>query len=164
MKKTICFLIILFTMLTVTNVYVYSAYNPRIVATDVKTFINGYEIPTFCYTDNYNSQIVIIAEDLKNYGFNFSWNNYSEKLFISTKVDKDFRPISMNYYRGFKKGTELYKVYDSALVYLNDTDEDQKVIYGKRLDGYIAMSVDELKCYGSFYWDEENRIIDILLR
>ncbi len=71
-----------------------------IVATDLRCFINDWEIPTFIHygtaETNYLDCAVVMLRDLKDYGFDVSYDLATEH-----------RPIVNNVDKGFDGGTEL---------------------------------------------------------
>lgn len=136
-----------------------------IVACDVRTFINGAEIPTFAYNGNPNV-IVVIAEDLGCYGFDLGWDSALRTITITKNSAKPISPIDMTYYRGLSAGTFLWNVIDSPVyTVLKEKPEDYGYSLGTvyNLNGYTAIPVDELSAFGQFLWNGEDRLIDILI-
>lgn len=130
-----------------------------IVATDIKTIINSYEVPTFYYNGDSGGTVVII-EDLNNYGFDKIWDNENRTLTLTKNTEKEATPMVMDYYHNLKQGDYLFDIYESDIkVYLktsanSDTIEPKKVYF---LNGYTAISTDELLNFGSLTWDNESR-------
>lgn len=130
-----------------------------IVATDIKTFINWYEVPTFYYNGESKGTVVIV-EDLRNYGFDKVWDNDNRTLTLIKNTEKEITPMIMDYYHELEQGQFLYDIYDSDIkVYLKNSLEGEliepKKVYF--LNGYTAISTDELVNFGSLTWDGENR-------
>jgi len=63
----------------------------------------------------------------------------------------------MDYYRGLEVNSHCYDINGSAKVVLNYGEDLYSPGLTYRLNGYIAISVDELKCFGTFEWDSINR-------
>lgn len=129
----------------------------------VRTFINGAEIPTFTKSDT--GTIMIIAEDLQCYGFDETWNSYTKSLTVEYNANKEISPIDMNYYNNFNKGQKIFSAYSS------DISVDlysQGVFYGVgekcNTGGYMAVPVDDLSVFGKFIWNEKDKLIDIIIK
>lgn len=134
-----------------------------IVATDIKTFINDNEIPTFLYNGS-TTDTVIIAEDLRNYGFDKSWNQESQTLTITKNSKKEIKPMDMEYYNKLNQGQFLYDVIKSNIKVVLKKSSDSEAITATKiycLNGYTAISTDELKNFGEFNWDNETRTIKV---
>ena len=146
------------------------AYKPSIVATDVRTFVNGYEIPTFAYSgddkNGTNSCIVILAEDLAGYGFDVEWNPKTNSVSVSDNDYKALTPIPMNYYRNFSKGTKMFDIQKSSIVLVSLKSEYKSYYVNKKyaLDGYVAINVDNLAKIAKFSWNAYNRTVSIVSR
>ncbi|MEE0868149.1 MAG: hypothetical protein UIL37_07620 [Clostridia bacterium] len=128
----------------------------HIFFTDMRTFINGEEIPTFVYNGDI-PHAVIVAEDLRNYGFDVSWNQEERVLYL-VHTDKESMPMKLDYYKN-KNGQKAYKLFA-------ESDARVKVSYGGEIielediydvNGYICISVDEFRKLNAFTWNEEKR-------
>lgn len=141
--------------------------NPKIgiVATDIKTFINGNEVPTFYYNGDQSGTVVII-EDLKNYGFDKVWDNEKRTLTLTKNTQKELKPMDMNYYHNLEQGQFLYDIYNSDIKVLfknssySETFAPKKVYF---LNGYTAISTDELINFGTLSWDGESRKTTVII-
>ena len=85
-----------------------SRYN-SIYFTDKCTFINGYEVPTFEY-EPVSGGSVIVAEDLRNYGFDVNFYPELQKLELKYNSQKSVSPMVLDYYRN-KKGQVAYTIF-----------------------------------------------------
>lgn len=145
-------------------------YEPCIVATDIRTFVNGLEIPTFAYSgddsNGTNSCIVILAEDLAGYGFDVVWNPKTNIVSVSDNDYKALTPIPMGYYRGLKKGEKVFDMAHNtvASVSLRANNKSHYVYRKYTLNGYVAIDVDELANVAQFSWDGYNRTVSIISR
>ncbi len=112
--------------------------------TDKRTFINGSEIPTFEYEGAKNGG-VIVAEDLRNYGFDVTFLPNTEILEIKYNPKKIVTPMSLEYYQG-KKGIKAYSVFANSNISVKVDDgascHIMKDAYS--VNGYMCISVDEL--------------------
>lgn len=134
---------------------------PQIVATQIRTFIKGYEVPTFAYT-GIPSSAVIIAEDLKDYGYDVDWDGNANSLVITRNDEKEITPIPMDYYRGFYPGQHMFDIYPSNIrvtLQFGGQSYTPGLVYS--LGGYMAVSVDELKCLGQFEWHGDTQTVTI---
>ena len=138
------------------------APNPTINLSNIRTFINGCEIPTF----EYSGTIGIIAEDLVAYGFDVTWNGSSRSLKIVNNPDKTITPIPMDYYRSIGIGNKFCEATTSNIsVFLNPQGTYTTYYPSKKYNanGYTFISVDDLSNYGEFIWNGNAMTIDIIL-
>ena len=130
-------------------------YN-NLYSTDLKVYINGFELPTFCYTGT-TDHLVVIAEDLSDYGFDVSWNGASRSLSVQYAPDKAVYPIDTEPYKQYGSGNPILPIYKTNTTVDLSYNGDRhmlKDIYD--LSGYIAVSADELSSIAkSTYWDNE---------
>jgi hypothetical protein len=135
---------------------------PSIVGTDIRTYINGYEVPTWAYNGT-NPCAVIIAEDLKDYGFDVSWDGYTRTLEVKRNDAKAITPIPMESYRNLPIGVTAFNIIANNDVKIVLKDDVNTYIPGAifNLGGYMAISVDELKMFGNFVWDGYSRTVKI---
>ena len=129
--------------------------------TDMKTYINGQEMPTFARIAN-PSCAAIIVEDLRNYGFDITWDNDTKTLFAKYNPEKQVTPMELDYYKN-KNGTKAFSVYtkEAVNVVIDDGNAHYFLSNVFNLNGYIAVSVDEFKAMYDFVWDGQTRSIHI---
>lgn len=130
--------------------------NAAIYNTNIRTFINGVEIPTYAYTDSNVSKPVIIAEHLANYGFTASYNPETHVLMLSYNPQAAVAPMPVY------NGTPGEKVFDImpdniTAVIINDGFSDRVISNVYNLNGYMAMDVDELGNIFGFVWDDASK-------
>ena len=136
--------------------YGFSVANDKygsIYFTDMRTFINGIEMPTFAYKGDL-SHAVIIAEDLKDYGFDVSYNADTQTLYVKYNKDKEVTPIPLDSYKG-KSGQKAYQIVNGAVTVIIDDGVKQytpKDIYN--VGGYVCLSVDEFRSMYDFVWNQ----------
>lgn len=143
-----------------------SEFKVGIIATDIKAFINDNEIPTFLYNGN-TTDTVIIAEDLRNYGFDKNWNQETQTLTLTKNSEKEIKPMDMEYYSKLSQGQFLYDVINSNIKVVLKKSLDSEAITATKvycLNGYTAISTDELKNFGEFKWDNETRTIKVTIK
>ena len=132
--------------------------------TDMKTFINGYEMPTFARIAN-PSCAVIVAEDLRNYGFDITWDNETKTLFAKYNPEKEITPMALDYYKD-KDGKKAFSIYtkESVKVVIDDGNAHYFLTNVYNLNGYIAISIDEFKAMYDFIWNGEERAAYISIK
>ena len=60
--------------------------------TDIVVYINNYSIPSYAV----NCQSGVVAEDLRNFGFDVVWNEYARSLSISRNSDYNVYPMHVD--------------------------------------------------------------------
>ncbi len=128
----------------------------NLYSTDFKVYINGFEIPTFCYKGKSN-YLAVIAEDLVHYGFNISWDDESKLLTVNYDADKNLDPMNMEPYREYGSGRPILPIYKlGSAVELNYKDNSYTFNNIHDLSGYIAVSADELSEMAKIrLWDND---------
>ena len=128
-------------------------YN-NLYSTNMKVYINGYEIPTFCYKGS-SDYLVIIAEDLTHYGFSINWNDELKSLTATYDENNSINPLNMDLYPKYDYETPILPIYKiNRSVSVNYKDKSLVLNNFHVLDGYIAISADELaEIAQSKLWD-----------
>lgn len=128
--------------------------------TDIRTYINGHEVPTYAYTDSNVSKPVILAETLMNYGFNVSYNAESQTLILS--LNPDLSPSPVAFYRG-APGEKAFDIMpeNTVRVVINDGKNDRVISNVYNLNGYMAIDADELGTIFGFSWNDAQRSINV---
>ena len=123
-----------------------------VLYTDVKAYINGYEIP--CYS--VNGYCVITAEDLRGYGFDVTWDGEMRTLDIRRNSE---------YYRVHPAAAEARPVsgqYNSAVPTDIKTYFNGKRIPAYAVDGVTMIKPEDIAEEGiSFSYDDKRRRLDI---
>ncbi|MBQ4630979.1 MAG: D-alanyl-D-alanine carboxypeptidase [Clostridia bacterium] len=128
--------------------------------TDMSTFINGHEVPTFARIANPTCAVVVV-EDLRNYGFDVTWYDDTKTLVAKYNPDKEITPMPLDYYKG-KTGKLACSVYNQKVnVVIDDGATQHHLNDVFNLNGYMGVSVDEFKAFCGFGWDEATRSINI---
>lgn len=138
---------------------------PQVVATDIKTFINENEIPTFYYNGEQGGTVVIV-EDLVRYGFDKVWNEETKTVTLTRNIEKEVTPMEMEYYHNLKQGQVLYDIFDSDIKVVLKTSVDSEEIQATKiynLNGYVAISTSEFTYFGSVSWDNASRKVTVTL-
>lgn len=132
----------------------------NIYPTDLSVFVNGLEMPAFIYKGAREPQLLVIAEDLSNYGFNTRWDSSDMTFFAEYDPLKKPTPLDMTVYDGYDIGLPLLPIYpQSGLSVTIDCGGEKRgagTVYN--LGGYIAVSADELGEFAAAsFWDNESR-------
>lgn len=150
MKKLIAFLLSVGTVLGSVNV----VHAQKIaVKSDIRAYIDYTPIKSY----NVDGYTYVIAEELRNYGFDVVWSNEDRSLRI---VRKDFTtPV---YTKELAEGDldaqgSSYKIFDTDIkTYLNGD-----VVNSYNIGGRTVMQIDELTKCGSFKWNADDRRVDV---
>ena len=131
-------------------------YN-SIYFTDMKTFINGYEVPSFLYNGT-DPHVVIVAEDLEHFGFDVSWNNDERVLYIKYNKNKIASPIALDYYKN-KNGQKAFDIAatNDISVIVDDGVQQHRLKDTYAIDGYMCISVDEFENIYDFSWNNDEK-------
>lgn len=131
-------------------------------STDIKTYIKGAEVPTFMY-DAEKTYAAVIAEDLSCYGFDVSYDNDTRTLLIRKNNEKVINPISMAYYDSFANGVNMYSINHNSDIKIRIVAENVDYYMNDvlNLNGYMAISTDELANIFGGIWSGEKRAIVI---
>lgn len=143
-----------------------------IVATDMRSFINDWEIPTFIHYGNaengYSDCAVVMLEDLKDYGFDISYDLSRDTVTIVNNTDKDLT-AGPNYGEQETYVTDerlALSNWEPAKILLKNSADDPGV-YAERtfdINGRGAIAVDELKYMGSVVWNEKYNLMVVVTR
>jgi len=126
-------------------------------STDITTYINGFKIPTLLYRDKVLSVPVIIAEDLSFYGFDVSFDEKTHTVTARYNPNKECKPIENQMLNDSKNSLEVYPRNGASVVIVCDGKTHiLNNVY--RLNGYLAISMDEIASLFSYSWDSEHRI------
>lgn len=121
--------------------------------TDIVVYINNYAIPSYAV----NGQSAIVAEDLRNFGFDVIWDNYSRSLTINRNSNPYVKPMQVE--KGYKTGSHFTSILET----------DIKVwALGRKLtsyaiNGYTMIPAEELTMFGTVTWKENERALKIEL-
>ena len=119
--------------------------------TDIVSYINNYAISSYAV----NGQSCIVAEDLREYGFDVSWDNSTRSLSIKRNNN-----IFVNEQVVSKNGS-------TGSFYANILETDISVfangiqIPSYAINGYTMIPVEHLTCFGEVYWVSEQRALKL---
>lgn len=129
--------------------------------TDMRTFVNGNELPTMVYKGAVNHS-VIIAEDLQYCGFDTEYDSDAQTLIIKYNKNKPASPVSVDNYRN-KDNQKAYPIdKDSRTTVIIDDGTDRYAVKDAySIGGYMCLSTDELANIYNFRWDSGERAVYI---
>ncbi len=143
--------------------YGFAAANDKygsIYYTDMRTFVNGTELPTFLYNGG-SPKVLIIAEDLHSCGFDVSYDPDTKTVYAKFNENKPHEPIALDSYKN-KNGEKAFSIAsgDVSLV-IDDGAEQHKISDIYNIGGYICASVDEIGAIYNYAWNDAERAANI---
>ena len=121
------------------------------VHTDIVAYINHYAIPSYAA----NGQSCIVAEDLRNFGFDVIWDEASRSLNIWRNSNTSVSEMTVTKLE--KSGTFFSNILETDIkVFANGS---QLTSYA--LNGYTMIPIEELNVFGPVYWVPEERAIKL---
>lgn len=157
---------------TYNEAYIDNTPKDFIVATDMRCFINDWEIPTFIHYGNaengYQDCAVVMLEDLKDYGFDVSYDLESDTVTIINNVDKDLT-AGPNYGEQETYVTDeklALSNWEPAKILLKNGYDDPGVYAESTFDinGRGAISIDELWHMGTVVWNRKYNLTVVVTR
>ncbi len=153
MKKLICTFLATLTFLSCSICHgakigsvIGTVYN-----TDIVAYINNYAIPSYAA----NGTSVVVAEDLRNFGFDVIWDQSSRTLSIYR--NSSVYPSEMNFSKTGTPGTKFADLlYTDIKVYANGT-----LIPSYAINGYTMIPLESLTMFGSYNWVNEQRALKL---
>lgn len=137
-------------------------YN-SLFATDMRLFINGYEVPAFCYMGP-RKGIYFIFEDLKDYGFDIVWDAQTKTVTAYKNPEKKITPIPMEMYRSYSDGSKMFDVTRNSGITAKIVCGGTELTFPEvcSMNGYVAVSADELgNIADSCVWNESEKLLEI---
>lgn len=125
----------------------------KIYNTDIIAYINNYAIPTYVAKD----KVCIVAEDLRNFGFNVDWIEKDNRLNIYRNNSEQIS--EMNFSKLFENGTEYCDCIPSDIeVFVSDTH-----VQGYSFNGNTLIPIETLNIYGNIEWDSNGKSVSLEL-
>ena len=130
-----------------------AASGASVVYSDISAYINHYPIPSYAYEGG----TVVVAEDLRNYGFDVTYDNNSRTLSITpNRYATVLTGMGTVYKHGNKLGQHFADaLYSDINVYFNGS-----WIPSCAINGYTMVKLEDLASAGagtSFTWDGSTR-------
>ncbi len=135
--------------------YGFAAANDKygsIYYTDMRVFMNGVEMPTFVY-NGAETHALIVAEDLKDYGFDVSYDENTNTVTAKYNPSKGVTPIPLESYKG-KNGQKAYTIINSPVkVVIDDGETKHEIAETYNIGGYVCISAGEFRDIYDFEWN-----------
>lgn len=127
----------------------------EVLSTDIVTFIDGSPIESYNYLD----YTYVVAEDLRNYGFDVAWDADARRLDI-TRPERNFTPYIDDFVNVKKGGNLFVPVFD---VYVTDikTYINGALAQSYNIDGRTIINTDALQVFGICTYDNDKRRYDV---
>jgi hypothetical protein len=122
----------------------------QVLSTDIQAFIHGLPIPSM----NVDGYTAVVAEDLREYGFDVAWIPQQKRVVIRHREGKPIRPLT---FRQTEQpiGSKLADVlYTDIKTYYGDTS-----IRSYNIGGKTAILLNDLDPFGKVEWSEAERNI-----
>jgi len=161
MKKLVSIVVLLVICFSCMSAFAYTK-NGAVIGhacyTDIRARINGYDIASY----NVDGYTYIIAEDLRNYGFDVVWDASKRALYVNKELSEsaDFDVIS-TYKTPFipnkmvgQKSFDL--LYTDIRTYVRG-----KKVQSYNIDGRTIFRFEELSTFGEIKWDSNLKTISI---
>ena len=152
MKKLISIIAALVStllMLTPASAYNIGDYIGTVYHTDIVAYINNYAIPSYAA----NGTSVVVAEDLRNFGFDVIWDNDTRTLSISRNSDKT--PTGMEFVKDGTPSMPFTSIlYTDIVVYANG-----EKVPSYAINGYTMIPMESLTMLGEYEWVPEERAL-----
>ena len=155
MKKFFGFFVAITLVLSMTFVSVAEAKTGDVIGkalhTDIVAYINHYAIPSYAV----NGQSCIVAEDLRNFGFDVVWDGNARSLTIYKNYAVDVAEMSVK--KEGAPGTIFAKTLETDIVVYANGNK----ITSYAINGYTMIPIEELWMFGEVYWVEWERAIKL---
>lgn len=130
--------------------------------TDIRTFLNGSEIPTLARRKGDMEQALVFAKDLAHYGFDVTYNPAARTTMIARREGKELTPLPVDVYHG-RSGEKAFSAApnSSVKVLLDDGAGIHTLAQTYNADGRICIAVEELEKIYGWTWDEAQQSVSI---
>lgn len=119
--------------------------------TDICAYINHYPITSY----NVNDCTVVVAEDLRNYGFDVEWNPDNRSLGIKRNSATVITPYGTVYKYASKAGqTSMPFLETDIKAYVNGIE-----VSSYNIGGNTVVNIEDLRPYGEVVWLPETRTV-----
>lgn len=122
--------------------------------TDISAYINHYPITSY----NINDYTVVVAEELRNYGFDIAWDGNSRAISITrNSLATEIVPYSTVYKYSSLAGKEYVPYLETDIkTYVNGN-----FVESFNINGQTCIYIDSLAPYGEVAWVPEARAIKV---
>lgn len=129
----------------------------KVLSTDIRAYINGYEIPAY----NIDGNIAVIVSDLNDYGFVTSYDEEKRQSSVALDPnDTEFEDTEYScYYGTYTVGVPIMNVYSTDITVMLEGVETE----GFNVNGQMAVYLYDLGCFGSYCYDDLTRSSSLTL-
>jgi hypothetical protein len=126
-----------------------------VLHSDIVALINGHAIPTSIK----DGMTMVVAEDLRNYGFNVVWNATDWALYIERNNTLVFSPLPIQPNIQPVGTFKQHYVFTTIRTFLSNEQVESFAI-----DGETLINFEMLSRYGDIRWDGAARELHLTLR
>ena len=128
----------------------------KVLATDIRAYINGAEIPAY----NIGGKLAILVSDLNNYGFKTSFDNSLRKTTVTRDRSQTKFTSVPSKATGLKVGTPVMSVFSTDIV----VELNGRQVNAFNVDNRMAIYLTELKACGDVVYDNAARASRVTLK
>ena len=125
-----------------------------VLYSDITAYINGYPIPS----STIEGKLLVIVEDLANYGFDVIWSGAERTLKASRNKTKKITPLPVEKTAVESGAFKCVYVFTDIKTYLSGVE-----VASYSIDGRTLVDFDLLAKYGRLKWDDKKREIKLTL-
>ncbi len=141
--------------------YGFAAANDKygsVYYTDMRVFMNGAEMPAFAYKGQV-PHALIVTEDLKDYGFDVSYDENTKTVTAKYNPNKGITPIPLEGYKD-RNGQKAYSIINAPVkVVIDDGETKHEIKDTYNIGGYVCMSADEFGGIYDFIWNADEKAV-----
>ena len=152
-RKIILFLVfaLYLNMLTIGVSAKVGDVNGKALHTDIVAYVNHYALPSYAV----NGTSCIVAEDLRNFGFDVSWDGDSRSLTIIRNEQLDI--VEQYVSKNEKTGSFFADTLETDI----QVFAAERKLTSYAINGYTMIPIEELTMFGEVYWVAEERAIKL---
>lgn len=117
--------------------------------TDIVVYINNYAIPSYAV----NGQSVVVAEDLRNFGFNVVWNEFNRSLNLYRNPYAEVMPMYVG--KGYTTGAKYTDILETDIAVWAGNQK----LTSYAMNGYTMIPIEELTMFGEVHWVQNERAL-----
>ncbi|MDR1540983.1 MAG: WG repeat-containing protein [Clostridiales bacterium] len=123
---------------------------------DIRAYIDGHQILSYIVND----KACVVSEDLRNYGFDVSWDEASRASKIAFTGGKETTPVAGPSPTPVINGAKAFRyVYTDIVAYV-----DGKKVDSFNIEGRLVIYFSELEAFGELAYDDSTRTARLTTR
>lgn len=158
MKKSIFKILVMVLIVAAMSTVAFAAIGDVLgyaMYTDIAAYINHYPITSY----NINGYTAIVVEDLRNYGFDVTWNQDARTLTVVRNNATEIIGKSEVYKYSYKAGQNSFAYVETDIVtYVNG-----QPVTSYNIGGQTCIYIDTLAIYGGVEWCPDIRAIKLFV-